>query len=140
MNASIDSVINKINQIDPPSGRKRTLPDDELIEKYEKMTGFLFSNDYKKILKTVSNAFVGTLSLLTLESGKKDVYGELKTTCDEAHALGVPKAWLPICEDNGDYYCLTPNGTVRFWDQNGSSDETWPNLATWVQDVWLEDA
>ncbi|WP_373687588.1 hypothetical protein [Acinetobacter sp. YH01010] len=25
----------------------------------------------------------------------------------------MPEDWLPICEDNGSYYCLSPNHKIR---------------------------
>lgn len=39
---------------------------------------------------------------------------------DEAREQGLPDDWLPICEYNGCYYCLTPNGTVRYWTLDGA--------------------
>jgi hypothetical protein len=26
-----------------------------------------------------------------------------------------------------------------YWDHNGPSDESWPDLASWIRDVWLEE-
>ena len=52
--------------------------------------------------------------------------------------MGVPEDWIPICEDNSNFYCYTPDGTIRYWDHNGANDESWPNLATWIKEVWIE--
>ncbi|WP_215755505.1 SMI1/KNR4 family protein [Acetobacter sp. P5B1] len=139
MGKKIDEIIREINKLDPPQGRKMPLPDDFLIREYEKNIGLKFPNDYKKILKNVSNAFVGYISLLTLNKEMGGIYGELLTTLKEARAQGLPKTWLPICEDNGDYYCILPDGKISFWSHNGVSHETWPNLATWAEEVWLEN-
>lgn len=138
MEASLEEVIEKINQVDDPAGRKQPLPDDALIGKYERLTGVVFSEDYKTFLKSISNAFVGFISPFTLNEALSEGHGDLIAGIREARKVGVPKDWLPICEDNGDYYCLAPDGAVRFWDHNGSSDETWPDLATWAKEVWLE--
>lgn len=135
---SLEEVIEQINQVDDPAGRKQPLPDDALIEKYEQATGLFFSKDYKKFLKTISNAFVGFMSPFTLNEALSEGRSDLISGIIRARRVGVPKDWLPICEDNGDYYCLAPDGSVRFWDHNGSSDEAWPNLATWAKLVWLE--
>lgn len=134
----ITSVIEEINRLDEPSKRKLPLPDDELIEKYEKATGFIFPEDYKILLKNVSNAFVGYMSPLTLSNEMTTSYGDLLSTLNDARAIGLPNDWLPICEDNGDYYCLIPNGNVRFWSHDGLTDESWPNLATWAEEVWIQ--
>lgn len=138
MAISIEDVVSEINQADDPSGRKRPLPDDALIERYEADTGFTFPEDYKIFLKSVSNAFVGYISPFVLNDGDSSDYGDLRAGIAEARKVGVPEDWLPVCEDNGNFYCIVPDGRVRFWDHNGSSDESWPNLATWAKEVWLE--
>ena len=140
MAAKLEEIIEKINQTDDPNGRKQKLPDDSLIEKYERIIGISFPNDYKIFLKSISNAFVGFMSPFTLNEVPSDVRGDLIKGIGDARNVGVPKDWLPICEDNGSYYCLLPNGSVRFWDHNGYSDEKWQDLATWVEKVWLEGA
>lgn len=131
-------VIDLINQADDPSGRLKPLPDDALVEKYEKMLGIPFPRDYKIFLKSVSNAFVGYLSPFTLRKELSEGYRDLYAGVQAAREAGVPEHWLPICEDNGDYYCLLQDGTLRFWDHTGVSEEEWPDLATWAHDVWLE--
>lgn len=139
MAVSLQEVIDQIDLLDDPIGRKQPLPDDALIEKYEQAIGLSFSDDYKVFLKTVSNAFVGYISPFTLNEQLMKDYGDLRVGLDEGRKIGVPRDWLPICEDNGDYYCLAPDGSVRFWDHSGSSDEIWPDLATWAKEVWLEE-
>ena len=57
--SNIEEVFEEINQIDHPDGRNQPLPNDALIELYERKTGFIFPEDYKLFLKSVSNAFVG---------------------------------------------------------------------------------
>ena len=47
---------------------------------------------------------------------------------------------LPICEDNGDYYCLNQAGEVVFWSHNGATAEKWRNLADWIKQVWIEES
>lgn len=139
MPISIHEVIEEIDAIDDPSGRKQPLPDDALIAKYEEATELDFPQDYKTFLKSVSNAFVGYISPFTLNDKLLEVYGDLCAGVNEGRKIGVPKDWLPICEDNGDYYCIVPDGGVRFWDHSGSSDESWPSLAVWAKEVWLEN-
>ncbi|OYU19586.1 MAG: hypothetical protein CFE34_04580 [Rhodobacteraceae bacterium PARR1] len=137
MSVTLAFVIAEIGQLDDPTRRKLSLPDAALIRRYEAATGFTFSADYRLFLMTVSNAFVGTLDPLILSDAMGGTHGEMLTTLQEARAAGIPPDWLPICADNGDYYCLTPAGTVRFWSHNGSTSEAWPDLATWAWEVWV---
>lgn len=139
MTVNLEEAINLINLADDPAGRKRPLPSDALIARYENSTGFTFPDDYRILLKSVSNAFVGFMSPFVLNEDMAEVHGDLIVGIRDARMAGVPHDWLPICEDNGDYYCITPDGLVRFWNHNSdSSTEIWPNLATWAKEVWLE--
>lgn len=106
----IDAIISEVNRLDDPRKRKIPLPDDALIARYEAATGFEFSEDYKKFLKSISNAFIGYLSPLTLNEEMGGVYGELRSAIEQGRSAGLPHDWLPICEDNGDYYCIAPDG------------------------------
>ena len=69
----------------------------------------------------------------------KKYYGELSQALSDAREQGVPEAWLPICEDNGSYYCIDPKGITRFWTTDGNSNEQWDNIATWIKQVWIEE-
>jgi len=137
MKDELDSVIKKLINL---SGDERTslpLPDDSLILQYEKNTGFTFSSDYKKVLKKVGNIFYGTIELLSLTKDEP-YYGELIAALSDARQQGLPDDWLPICEDNGSYYCITPEGMIRYWTTDGYSNDQWPNLASWINEVWIE--
>lgn len=138
MAGQLEEIINRINKLDNPSERRLPLPDDTLIKKYEDESGFIFPDDYKIFLKSVSNAFVGYISPFTLSLRITGDQGDLLTGISDGRKVGVPEDWIPICEDNGDYYCITSDGSIHFWDHNGHSNETWPNLATWMKEVWLE--
>jgi hypothetical protein len=52
--------------------------------------------------------------------------------------MGVPRDLLPFIEDNGDYFCLTSDGEVVYWSHNGSTDERWPTMAAWHQQVCVD--
>ena len=55
-----------------------------------------------------------------------------------AWSLGVPRYLVPLCEDNGSYYCVEPEGEVVLWRDGDLTDETWPSVWHWIHDVWLE--
>lgn len=135
-----NNLVNVIDEILELSGGERNnipLPDDTLITQYEKDIGFVFSEDYKTVLKQIGNIFYGTIDLLSVTRDKQ-YHGELSHVLDDAREQGLPKDWLPICEDNGSYYCLDMNGHVRYWTIDGYSDDEWPDLASWIKQVWIE--
>ncbi len=112
-------------------------PIDSLISSYEENIGFVFSRDYKIFLKHASNIIYGALEPLLITDKRNDPR-ELETSLQEGRAIGLPEDLLPICEDNSDYYCLTKDNKVRFWSHDGTSNEEWPNLASWIKEVWID--
>ena len=108
-----------------------------VLASYEREIGFIFPEDYKKVLKEVSNIFYGTLELASI-TNNKEYYRELSIVLSDAREQGLPNNWLPICEDNGSYYCLVPSNEIRYWTADGYSDEIWLNLAEWIKQVWIE--
>ena len=72
---------------------------------------------------------------ITPDAGHRD----LGKTATAGWRLGVPRQFLPFCESNGDYYCLAPDDQVVFWSHNGWSAERWPDLAHWIQQVWIAE-
>ena len=53
--------------------------------------------------------------------------------------MGVPKSLVPIAEDNGDYYCMNEAGEFLYWSHDGTTDEKWPSLENWIQEVWINE-
>ena len=88
-------------------------------------------------ISEVSNIFYGTLELASI-TNNKEYYRELSIVLSDAREQGLPNNWLPICEDNGSYYCLVPSNEIRYWTADGYSDEIWLNLAEWIKQVWIE--
>ncbi|MBG7619678.1 SMI1/KNR4 family protein [Herbaspirillum sp. AP02] len=136
MDRNLVKAITDLEKVSAGEVIKVPAPDDRLIDEYEKKTGFKFNDDYRYFLKKASIIFYGNIEPLILTK-ELNVRGELLQEIRAAQRLGVPLDWLPICEDNGDYYCLDQAGRVRFWSGNGVSLEAWETLAEWVNDVWL---
>jgi hypothetical protein len=136
MKNDLDKVIDELIHLSGGERSNFPLPDDSLIKQYEEDIGFSFSEDYKKVLKEIDNIFYGTIELLSVTRDKKD-YRELAQALNDARELGIPKDWLPICEDNGSYYCLDSNENVRYWTGDGYSNDSWVDLTSWIKQVWI---
>lgn len=137
MNENLDGVISELKLVSRDERNKLPLPTDELIYKYEKDIGFTFLPEYKKVIKNVGNIFYGTIDLLSLTEDRR-YYGELAQALSDAREQGLPETWLPISEDNGSYYCIDQAGVIRYWTTDGHSDDSWPDLASWIKDVWID--
>lgn len=138
MATDIISVVNELKKIRMPLPKAQKIPSDELLSSYEKDLGFIFSEDYKYFLKEANGSLLNGKDALIVTANKNSPR-ELFINANEAWGLGVPRDWLPICEDNGNYYCIKKSGEVVFWSHDGSSDENWKDLATWIKRVWIEE-
>jgi hypothetical protein len=109
------------------------------IAAVQRELGIAFHPDYRRFLQEASTLCVGTLEPLTLEPQDGDT--DFRAVFHQARALpGFPAHLFPICEDNGDYYCMSADGkaaNVFYWSHNGTTDETWADLGTWIEAVWL---
>ena len=115
------------------------LPYEKLIDEYEYKIGFKFLEYYKTFLLEASDVCVGMKSPLVITKQDDSQGEEFAEILSEGRELGIPNEWLPICEINSGYYCILVNGKIRFWSHNGTADETWPDLATWIKEVWIEN-
>jgi hypothetical protein len=112
------------------------LPTATEVDEAEQRLGASFPSDFRRYLIEASDIVYGTIEpvTITLPGSHTDLFSVARDAWD---ASGVPRDLLPICEDNADFYCMNEAGEIVYWSHNGTSDETWPTLARWIQDVWL---
>lgn len=131
----MDDVIAQLRKLNEPVPKPMRLPAEAEIESVEKELGLLFHADYKKYLLEASDVVYGVLEPATIPTDSGHTY--LVPLAKDAWKMGVPRELIPIAEDNGDYYCMDKAGHVLFWSHNGTTDEKWPNMASWIQEVWI---
>jgi hypothetical protein len=133
----LDQVLADLRKLNQPVPKPMRLPTAEEVSAVEKRLGITFHPDNRKYLLEASDVVHGTLEPCTITLPGADT--DLAAIADSAwKEWGIPRELLPICEDNADYYCMNANGEVIFWSHNGLTDEKWPNLATWIRRVWIE--
>ncbi len=135
---NLDSVITALRKAHNPPPKPYALPNEEDINSAERILGVNFHPDYRTFLLKASDVCVGTLEqcILPPNAGHCDL---IKVTTD-AWENGIERHLIPICEDNGDYYCMTPSGEIVFISHEYPSNDRWTNLAEWIQSVWLPKA
>ncbi|WP_080115825.1 SMI1/KNR4 family protein [Pseudomonas syringae] len=137
MQINISTAIAELKVCRIPLPLHQQLPDDELINAYEHELGVSFPSDYKTFVKEASDSICNGKDVLRL-TANRDSPRELLNAVIEARQQGLPDSWIPVCEDNGNYYCILEDGTVRYWSHDGSSNESWPNLASWIKQAWID--
>ena len=131
----MEDVIAELRSLNEPVPKPMRLPSGKEIELVEKELGVEFHPDYKKYLAEASDVVYGVLEPATIPSDSGHTY--IVPLAREAWKIGVPRNLIPIAEDNGDYYCMDQAGQILFWSHNGVTDEKWPTLASWIQEVWI---
>jgi len=134
--ATLDEAITRLRAANQPVPRPLRLPTLDEVSQAESALGVTFHPDYRRYLLETSDVVFDALEPCTVAAGGR--YTDLLQVAARARQMGVPDDLLPICEDNDDYYCLNATGEVVYWSHNGTTDERWPNLATWLIRVWLE--
>jgi hypothetical protein len=114
----------------------RILTDAEIAEA-ERRLNFRFPPAYIEFLKGGGNVANATFEPAVILPGCSylDIFELAETAWNHN---GVPKDWLPFIEHNGDYFCISWSGEVRYWSHNGTTNERWPSFPTWFQQVCVE--
>jgi hypothetical protein len=135
---TLAEAIRQLRELNEPVPKPMRLPSAAAVAAAERALGVTFHPDYRKFLLEASDVVVGALEPATI--GRKRAHTDLVPMAHDAWTLmELPRELLPICEDNGDYYCMNERGEVVYWSHDSTNDERWPNLATWIQEVWIEE-
>lgn len=134
---NLDQVIQELRELNELVPKPMRLPTPDEVTRAQQQLGVTFHADYRKYLLEASDIVYGTLEPCTVipDGGHSDLIAVARNAWDK---VGVPRDLIPICEGNGDYYCIETSGQIVFWSHNGVTDEKWPDLATWIKRVWIE--
>ncbi len=134
---NLGDVLRELRTLNKPVPRPLRLPTLEEVEAAERRLQHRFHPDFRRYLLEASDVVYGFLEPCTVTpgGGHTDLIEIAQAAWEHG---GVPRDLLPICVDNADHYCMNAAGEVVFRPHDGTSDETWPDLATWIQRVWIE--
>jgi hypothetical protein len=135
---NLNEVFRELRSRNETVPRPLRLPTLSEVDMAEQRLGTCFHSDYRRYLLEVSDVVYGTLEpcIITRPESRTDLLETARTAWD---AWGVPRHLLPICEDNADFYCINSAGEIMYWSHNGVTSEKWPDLATWIKEVWLDE-
>lgn len=137
MITKLEKMIKKVKSLNEVVSIPPKLPDNSQIKLLEKESGLIFHPDFKYFLMNASNLTYGVIEPVTAYPDSGHTYF-LEVLID-ARANGISTNDIPICEDNGNYYCVQENGEVVFWDHNGGPKDSWKSIADWIEKVWLKN-
>ena len=112
------------------------LPDEDQLVVVEEELLLPIPRDMREYLLKASDVVFGSLEPVTAADPNSHTY--LPEVAAVAWSLGVPRYLMPLCEVNGAYYCVEPEGEVVFWRDGELTDDNWLTIWYWVREVWLE--
>lgn len=135
----MEEVIEQLRELNEPVPVPLELPEEELLVEIEEQILINLPFELREFLLKVSDVVYGRLEPVTVTDSQSHTY--LPEVASVAWSLGVPRELVPICEDQGNYYCVEQDGTVLLWDgeEEDLTDESWDSVWHWVREVWLEE-
>lgn len=112
------------------------LPDEDNIIEVEEQLLIPIPYEFREFLMQVSDVVYGSMEPVTITDPHSHTY--LPEVAAVAWDQGLPRDLLPLCEHNGDYYCVSAEGEVALWSEGDFAEETWGTVWQWSKDVWLE--
>jgi hypothetical protein len=100
---NLADAIGRLRNHNEPVPRPARLPSEEEIWQAEAELGVVFHPDLRTYLREASDVAHGTREAVTLTL--PDSRTDLRAVARRAWGAGVPTEWVPVREDNGDYYC-----------------------------------
>ncbi len=133
---ALREVIETLRKLNRPTPLRARLPTEAEVDEAEEQLGVRLPPDYRYFLLYGSDVDYGIMQPAQVT---RSGHNELIHLVTKAWKVGVPKEFLPFCEDNGDFYCFAPDGRIGRLSHDGLSGGSWPNLAHWIQEVWIEE-
>lgn len=136
MAKDLTGAIASLRQLNRPVPKPRRLPTEMEVRQAEQKLGVSFHSDIRRYLLEASDVVYGSLEPVTITSPGS--HTDLISVTEAGREYWrLPPEYIPICEDNDDMFCVRPDGVVVFWPHDGTSDESWPNVAEWINEVWI---
>ena len=132
---TLDQAITELRRRNQKVPLPLRLPSQKEVEETQLSLGVRFHPDFVHYLLHASDVVYGTKEPVTIT--RPTAHTHLESVARDAWSIGLTKDLIPICEDNGDYFCMEPSGRIVYWSHDGVTDESWPDLATWIAEVWL---
>ncbi|RRJ83066.1 SMI1/KNR4 family protein [Aestuariirhabdus litorea] len=132
----MEEVIDELRELAESVPVPLELPtEDELVEVEEQIL-IPLPYELRRFLLTASDIVYGTLEPVTASDPQLHTY--LPEVASVAWSLGLPREYVPLCEDRGRYYAVDAQGEVLLWTEEGIDEERWESVWHWVRDIWME--
>lgn len=132
----MEDVLDYLREHNQPVPVPLELPEEEGLVEIEEQILIGLPHEFREYLLLASDVVYGSLEPVTASDPNSHTY--LPEVASVAWDIGVPRHLIPLCEDQGRYYCVEQDGEVVLWEDGEISEERWETVWYWIRDVWLE--
>jgi hypothetical protein len=134
----VEDVIQHIRESYGPDEAPPELPDEQLLAQIEEEHGIQLPAGLREFLLHVGDVERRRLDPVTVTDEGRHTH--LPELMEIAWDQGVPRDLIVLCEDEGDFYLVGPDGAVVFWSCSGTgglTEDRWESVWDWARDEWL---
>ncbi|NRD72544.1 SMI1/KNR4 family protein [Shewanella sp. VB17] len=92
--------------------------------------------ELKQYLLYASDVIYGSLEPVTASDPNSHTF--LPEVTAYAWSIGMPREYVPICQQGDNFYCIDQEGQVILWHTDGTESEYWESFWQWVEAVWMK--
>ncbi|MBT5332185.1 MAG: SMI1/KNR4 family protein, partial [Porticoccaceae bacterium] len=112
------------------------LPSHEDLVEVEEILLIQLPREYKYFLQELGDVIYGSIEPCT--ASDPSLHSYLPDVASQAWDIGLPRHLIPICDKQGDFYAMDPDGEIQLWENGELADEIWDSIWHWAKEVWLE--
>lgn len=133
--SKMNDIIAELRELNETVPCPLELPDEDALLTIEEELLMKLPGDLKEYLLLASDVIYGSLEPVTAADSQSHTY--LSDVAAMAWEMGVPRAYIPICQIDDNYYCLTMEGPIVYWVNGKDTDQTWDSIWDWIEQVWM---
>lgn len=131
----MEDVVDQLRESAIPTAAYLELPTEDDLVLIEEEILLPIPRAVKSFLLQVSDVIYGSLEPVT--AADPGSHTHLPEVTANAWANGLPREYMVLCQAREDYYCVSADGEILFWQDGELTDETWEDVWDWAENVWL---
>jgi len=132
----MQELIDEIRAADQSGNYPSELPTESQLVEVEEIILIPMPSDLRAFQLTVSNVTYGSLEPVTISDPYLHTY--LPDVAATAWNMGLPREFIPICQNGGSFYFISQEGEVGYWQGQEELVPEWDSIWDWAMEVWMQ--
>ncbi|WP_220719624.1 SMI1/KNR4 family protein [Agarivorans litoreus] len=132
----MQELIDEIRAADQSGAYPSELPTEAQLVEVEELILIPMPSDLRAFQLTVSNVICGSLEPVTISDPYLHTY--LPEVAATAWSLGLPREFIPICQNGDNFYFISQEGEIGYWQGQEDLVPEWDSIWDWASEVWMQ--